>query len=169
MSNRAVLLVTSAVAGVLSIAAVVFLVVALRQMGDPGPQKTADDRVAISDIQPGDCMHRWHGHDVERVTLVPCRQRHGLEAFASFDLPDGRWPGADRVAGAAQNACTRRLSHYVSDRFHPAWFAISDVYPVRADWPADRQVLCFVAATGSGSVADGSFAPPRGTNWPPER
>ncbi len=78
------------------------------------------------------------------VDATPCTTAHSAEVFATFDLPDGAYPGETQVTSTAEKGCTDRLPTL------PAGGDDLDLYyltPQQAGWKlGDRSVTCFVVS-----------------------
>jgi PAS domain-containing protein len=93
------------------------------------------------------------------VDKVPCAGEHDGEVFASFELPDGSYPGDDEVARSADERCYTLDGDYAMD----AWAlpADVDVYyltPTRQSWRlGDREITCLFGNTAEGGTLTGSL------------
>jgi hypothetical protein len=91
---------------------------------------------------------------------VSCATEHDGEVFAVIKLPDGRFPGDDRVTGTAEDKCYGLRSSYAMD----AWAVPEDVdvyymVPTAQSWRlGDREITCVFGNTDEhGSLRGGSL------------
>ncbi|TDT38122.1 putative regulator of septum formation [Streptomyces sp. BK208] len=93
------------------------------------------------------------------VDQVPCDEAHDGEVFASFDLPDGRYPGDGEITRAADDRCYALQDAYAMDRW--ALPADVDVYyltPTAASWrTGDRGITCLFGNTDEQDTLTGSL------------
>ncbi|MEE1928736.1 DUF4190 domain-containing protein [Streptomyces sp. TRM 70351] len=123
--------------------------------GPAGPERdetgrvTYPSEVGVYSLQAGDCFDFWSDttDEVFTVRITPCSDPHEAEAFGTFDLPGGPFPGDDRVGELAEQRCGELGAEYAMD----AWSLPYDVYlsylsPDEVSWrQGDREVLCTYA------------------------
>lgn len=79
-----------------------------------GPQRDASGRVTepgevfVEELTAGDCFNGGRSNEVDVVTVVPCETEHESQVVTTFELPDGSFPGEQKVLSAAEAGCTDR-------------------------------------------------------------
>jgi hypothetical protein len=119
---------------------------------------SAGQTVLITDLKVGDCFSGLPAEDdayVDTVTTKACTSPHDAQLATTLVLPAGEWPGADKAAEMAGEACADKVDPLISaDRYGDV--DLSYIYPSTAfDWHMDRTVQCiFEGANGplTGSV-----------------
>lgn len=114
---------------------------------------TEEGSLGVTRLQVGDCMSGdIIGKTNYSVDVLPCSQTHTYEAFANFELPDGDFPGADRVAQLSDAGCVERFTDYVGKPFEESTVDLTYLFPIEDSWSIDRGVTCLVTdgeTTGS--------------------
>ncbi|MET9352199.1 DUF4190 domain-containing protein [Streptomyces sp. NPDC006617] len=113
-------------------------------------------------LEKGQCFTTPSG-SLQGVTYdvdeVPCAREHDGEVFASFDLPDGSYPGDGEITRAADDRCYALQDAYAMDRW--ALPADVDVYyltPTSASWrTGDREITCLFGNTDERGTLTGSL------------
>ncbi|MFG2682323.1 DUF4190 domain-containing protein [Streptomyces sp. NPDC048392] len=113
-------------------------------------------------LQKGQCFTTPDGslrgvtYDVDQV---PCAADHDGEVFASFELPDGSYPGDGEITRAADDRCYALQDAYAMDRW--ALPADVDVYyltPTSGSWrTGDREITCLFGNTDERGTLTGSL------------
>jgi len=107
---------------------------------------------AVFKLRMGDCVNAPNGR---LVSVLPCSAPHEAEVFATFTLPDSRWPGTPEVRAEASSGCASRLTAYLNPQLAIS-LSQSYVFPDSVAWRAGtRTVVCEVRATSgqlTGSV-----------------
>jgi putative regulator of septum formation len=107
---------------------------------------------AVFKLRMGDCVNAPNGR---LVAVLPCSAPHEAEVFATFTLPDSRWPGTPKVRAEASSGCASRLTGYLNPQLAIS-LSQSYVFPDAVAWRAGtRTVICEVRATSgqlTGSV-----------------
>ncbi|MCX4528767.1 MULTISPECIES: septum formation family protein [unclassified Streptomyces] len=155
--------------------AVVALALALF-LGVSGARAGAVDRVAgpafgdVDDIKVGDCFNtdddftEYEGEEGQAplsVDTVPCARPHQAEAFAVVRLPDGPYPGVEKVQSIADEKCGgKALGDYAGKAAKlPKTMEVYYYYPVQATWTlGEHEITCFVSdedGASAGSVRAG--------------
>jgi hypothetical protein len=127
---------------------------------DPAGRITHEQDISLFSLRVGDClaeeefeaMSSDEGEGIYEVTAAPCTQPHSLEAYESFELDDGDFPGDDEVARLANIGCIDRFGDFVGVPPARSRLVVTFIYPQSSSWRIqdDREVLCFVGE------ADGS-------------
>jgi hypothetical protein len=114
---------------------------------DPSAAVTEQSETFVDDLRAGDCFSYTGGKtdEVDLVTVIPCASPHEAQVVITFELPDGAYPGDDKVIDAAEKGCTDKGDPLLTDRAYenldPAFF-----YPDSRTWPGDRTVTCVIEA-----------------------
>ena len=115
------------------------------------PVKVTYKKSAVFSLRAGECIDP-HG---QTASIVACGTPHNAEVFATFTLPDSKWPGDSAVQAAASSGCATRLTAYLNPQLAIS-LTSTYVYPDAVAWQAGtRTVICEVqAASGllTGSV-----------------
>ena len=132
--------------------ATVVTVVRLRTV--PEEQLRADQEAVQSegntafDLVTGDCFTFPRGEAVTQVPEVACTSAHDAEVTATYELPEGAWPGDEAVRTQAEQRCEAALRDYVGidpldSTYGPEFFT-----PDRTAFEAgaDRVVICLAVA-----------------------
>ncbi len=141
--RRRPLLLGGLLVGLAAVAAVAAVLVVQR----PGP---ADEGTAVEVLQVGDCLGvgAADGTTVEQVRTVPCAGAHVGEVVAVFALPDGEYPGDERLAALARSGCQERVDT-LTLRPSDSGYALTYYTSTAAGWKAgDRSVQCLVERDG---------------------
>lgn len=127
--------------------------------------------VSVFELQDGDCLDpdpELVG-EVDQIPVVPCDQPHAQEVFASVDLDEQPYPGAEAVARQADAACLGALEDQYGLSLADGYF-VSYFLPTFVGWngePPDRRVVCVLVfpdrEAATGSVVDGTARPPSPT------
>ncbi|MEU9332467.1 DUF4190 domain-containing protein [Streptomyces sp. NPDC048290] len=113
-------------------------------------------------VETGTCFNTPGGPSGE-VTYdldeVPCEDRHEGEVFATFELPDGDFPGDARIEETADERCYALQSSYAMDSWAlPENVDVYYLVPIRSSWRlGDREVACFFGHVDTGSRLTGSL------------
>lgn len=122
----------------------------------PGAEPVRDENGSIAEretnadvfsITVGDCTNDGDLDQVEvsSVEAVPCSDPHDNEVFASFDLEDGDFPGAEAVQTLADEGCYDEFEPFVGIAYEESRFAYYPMTPTESSWSqGDREVLCLV-------------------------
>ncbi len=115
---------------------------------DSTGQVLAPTAVYALDIHVADCFNSPGAESVEQVTVVPCGEPHDFEAFYSFQLDDGPYPGDDAVQKQWFDGCLAQFESFVGTKFDESALDVSAIYPTERTWNdlKDREVLCSVTA-----------------------
>ncbi|MGY3203745.1 DUF4190 domain-containing protein [Streptomyces sp. TE5632] len=142
---------------ILLLAAVVIPVIDFRIWTLPARSDSGDVTkpgwTTIQSIRTGDCFTPPGGLPKPgrpplggSVELIPCDKPHRAEAYASFTLTEGDFPGLDGITATAWPQCARLFMDYALD---PLAFGRLQTYyfhPDEEGWAAGRRtVVCWVA------------------------
>ncbi|MGE5827137.1 MAG: DUF4190 domain-containing protein [Micromonosporaceae bacterium] len=129
---------------VLAIAIGVAVALATGTTRDSTGQLTGSGRVAISDLEPGDCVNNIEEDRlVAKVDAVPCSQLHSAEVFAVFDLTGSSFPGDSTANDQAEQGCLDRLDDYAPDAVNDEGLDLFYFAPNANSWSrGDREVVC---------------------------
>lgn len=113
--------------------------------------------VSVQSLKPGDCISKDLGEEaILTVPVVPCSDPHRQEAYASFTLPAGDFPGQDEVDRLTEGGCLKRFASYVGVPADESDLEIVYLSPWEDSWDIDRGVTCLVStgSTSTGSLKD---------------
>jgi hypothetical protein len=143
--------------------------------GDDSSAIVTPGSVDVFEVRVGDCFEEEFASanasesaEVFDVDAVPCDQEHQSEVYATFDLPDGDYPGEKEVVQLASEGCVERFADFVGTSYGSTRLDVNYLFPTRRSWEdtGDREVACAVydpAGPVEGSVADaGAEFPPPG-------
>jgi Domain of unknown function (DUF4190)/Septum formation len=141
---------------VLALGLGVFLVTAADR--DDTGEITEGGSVSAMSLQVGDCLNGLEeGGNVRSLPAVPCAEPHEGEVYATFDLPDGDYPGETAIYEQAEADCNERLSSAAPEAYEDPSVGLFYLYPLEQSWPDDREVVCIAIATSgttTGSILD---------------
>ena len=100
-------------------------------------------------VKLGDCFNDPSSDGLSEVSSlhgVPCSEPHDNETFAVFDLGLASFPGEDKIADVAFDACLERFEPFVGRDYESSSLDIYALYPTDASWKHhnDREVVCAV-------------------------
>lgn len=145
------------IAGWILVIIVVILVNVVRAAErDDGGSVTSRGDVPIDDIRAGDCLANDISEDVEMFTaeLTPCSSPHYFEAYATFLLSEGDWPGQSQVDRLAEGGCIKRYEEFVGLSYGESEIEMMYLRPYEEGWAIDRGVACLL---DSGRPTTGSL------------
>lgn len=100
----------------------------------------------VGSIRTGDCLTEEPSASVQlTVELTPCSALHREEAFATFGLGDGEFPGQAEVDRLAEAGCVSRFEDYVGVPPDETELVIVYLRPFEDSWEADPGVTCLVS------------------------
>jgi hypothetical protein len=111
----------------------------------------------------GDCLEEPEpdaSGELASLTVTPCSEPHGSEAYAAMSLPDGEYPGEAEVAAAADQFCVDEFVSFVGSTYEESALTIQYQYPSDSGWmwKEDRQIMCLVGLSdgvpSTGSLKD---------------
>lgn len=142
----------------LVIGAGVWSVATTAERSADGTVVESGDESAFS-LEVGDCLRdAAEGVELSEVPLVPCDQPHDGEVYASFELPDGEYPGDDAVFTAAEEGCVARFADFVGVAYEDSVQELIYLHPTRRSWALadDREVVCLIVGDDAVGSARGS-------------
>lgn len=97
-------------------------------------------------IRVDDCIQLPDASEVQSVEGVPCDRPHDAQAFATFLMPDGAYPGAVAIDRATDEGCMDRFEAYVGVAYEDSELDFTAFHPTSASWTegGDREIVCFV-------------------------
>jgi hypothetical protein len=108
--------------------------------------------VGADQVVVGDCFDDPMGDtddwvEVDDVRLVPCDDPHDLEAFHSFELPDGDLPSEAALDERIDEACIPAFEEFVGQTYEDSELDLAFLTPTEESWAeGDRRVLCSIYA-----------------------
>lgn len=104
------------------------------------------------DLRAGDCV-KSSDFDGPTVHAVPCDRPHAVEIFAAFDVPDGPYPGRDRLVAEAERGCGERIPPAKEEGLRDRSLEVWRAFPSQLSWEdGDRTIRCLVSSD-SGTLA----------------
>jgi Domain of unknown function (DUF4190)/Septum formation len=101
----------------------------------------------VDDLKAGDCFSYPGGpqDQVDLVTVIPCTSPHESQVVVIFELPEGPYPGEDKVIDAAEKGCTDKADPLLTDQAYED-LEPGLIYPDSYAWRGDRTIICTVEA-----------------------
>jgi hypothetical protein len=124
---------------------------------DSQGQVVGRDEMSTLKIRAGDCFDYPELLEEQAsgtVTAVPCVAPHQFEAYFEFFLPDGDYPGDDRVSLISARRCLREFHAFVGVPYGQSTLEPYNLYPSSMTWRVfdDRKVTCAVTDPDSTST-----------------
>lgn len=138
------------------VAAATFAVAATVLLGacsDDGPQRDEDGNVTeaaedadVFEVRVGDCLGDFDDSgQVTEVSLTPCEDEHGQQAYAATELPDGDFPGEDAFRAEAGEVCVTEFETFVGLPYAESELDYTWLQPTEESWEqGDRELVCLV-------------------------
>jgi hypothetical protein len=106
--------------------------------------------LSVVDVKEGDCLNVGADSEVVRtVEATPCSTDHQWEAYATFPLPDGDYPGEGVVQRAADNGCLEQARTFLGTSPRKAGVTVVPLTPLEQSWAmGDHSVTCLVGYDG---------------------
>lgn len=96
-------------------------------------------------VRVGDCLNDTEADEVVTVPIVPCDQEHDFEAYSSFQLADGGYPGEDAIFERGDAQCRADFAEFVGVDWEASELDFRYFYPTEESWSSgDREVLCLL-------------------------
>jgi hypothetical protein len=128
-----------------------------------GSAADAVRHVDAGEVRPGDCFEDPFGGTegwtvVDDVRVAACETPHDLEAYHSFELPEGGFPGQEAMEEAIKDGCLGAFDRFVGKPFADSDLNVTFFAPTAETWEeGDREVVCILYAM-DGSPLVGSMA-----------
>lgn len=91
---------------------------------DTNPEDGIDSDVFT--VAVGDCLNDDGVEgEISSVPKIDCSEPHDSEAYASFDLADGEYPGEDAIYAEADSGCESRFEAFVGISYAESVFGFS--------------------------------------------
>jgi hypothetical protein len=149
--GRGLLLTAGFVLAALAIVGGAIAIVGSLTHGFKKPVEITYTKSAIFSLRTGECIDP----SGQSASVLSCDSPHDAEVFATFTLPESKWPGDTAVQTAASSGCSTRLTAYINPQLAIS-LSSTYVYPDSVAWQAGtRKVICEVKATSgqlTGSV-----------------
>jgi hypothetical protein len=101
-------------------------------------------------LSVGDCFASEDvvGSEISDLATVSCEEPHDAEIFASIELDEGEYPGADAVLAAAEDFCLPRFDEWAGISYLDSDLDVYPIYPTADSWNSqdDRTILCTAVA-----------------------
>lgn len=99
--------------------------------------------VGVDSIQVGDCFSAIpDSNAVSGIPAVPCAENHKAEAYGTFSLAAGPFPGVAEVKKRAQTACLKRFTTFVGIDYNKSKLEMFTLHPLKETWDDSRRVTC---------------------------
>jgi hypothetical protein len=107
-------------------------------------------QIGVFHLQEGDCLIEFdRGDDISTVQAAPCDEPHTDEVYASVVMPDGPFPGRERVQQFADDACTADFATFIGIPWEESMLDYRSFTPTEQSWnDGDREILCMVVDPG---------------------
>ncbi|WP_332643674.1 septum formation family protein [Aeromicrobium sp.] len=106
---------------------------------------TSQGKVDVTDLKAGDCVvENLVEGEFTRVEVAPCAKAHFFEAYATFKLPAGDFPGDEKVDQLAGDGCYERFEDFVGVSYDDSELEMTYMSPIGDTWSMDRGVACLV-------------------------
>lgn len=99
------------------------------------------------EAEVGDCLDltALDGEVVTQIPTVDCAQEHNGQVAATFEMPDGAYPGEKQIQEAIEDRCLTGSESFVGTGGADSTLQLSDLSPTEDSWAGgDRRVLCLV-------------------------
>lgn len=112
---------------------------------DKSGRPTESSKADVFKLKVGDCISGKTEGVVEDVTVIPCGQKHELEAFAATKMRDATYPGADTVSKEAEDFCFGEFTDFIGKSYEESTLEYRYFQPTALSWRSgDREILCLV-------------------------
>ena len=121
---------------------------------DDGTVVEGNDDADVFSIRVGDCLNdAGTSGTVTTAPIVPCDEPHDSEAYASFQLEDGDFPGDEAISVEADGLCYTAFEDFAGIAWEDSIYDYSYYLPTEDSWNSrgDREVLCTIF-DGGGQV-----------------
>ncbi|WP_323959712.1 septum formation family protein [Arthrobacter sp. JZ12] len=134
---------------------------------DEAGQVTEATEFHASSISVGDCANypderqnadAEEGYNFSEITVLPCSEKHDMEAYAATDLPDGEFPGETELWVQADEFCFDEFADFVGAPYEESSLYYEIFTSTKAAWgfDGDREILCLLAGQ-EGELLTGSM------------
>lgn len=98
----------------------------------------------VFDLAVGDCFDRNAASgEISDVPIVDCAEPHDSEAFHTFEVGDGEYPGDDALRAQAEEQCLPAFAEYVGVEYANSRLDVFPITPTEGSWAeGDREVVC---------------------------
>ncbi len=115
----------------------------------------------VFELADGTCFNdpAVESDEISEVPVVDCTEPHDNEVFATFQLPDGEFPGVATMQDSAMDACIERFDDWAGISFIDSALQVYVITPTANSWELkdDREIACVTyredEATMTGSMA----------------
>lgn len=130
--------------GILAAAVGIGLTKAATRGGDEFIAET--ETLSAFEVRVGDCFDdgAFMGNEVQDIPAVPCSEPHDNEVYATFDMPEDKWPGDAAADQAAMAVCYDRFKAAIGKPYKDSVIDFTTMYPSERSWNqgGDREVVC---------------------------
>jgi hypothetical protein len=116
------------------------------QRDDDGNVTQGNDNADVFSIAVGDCLNDADvSGEVQTVPIVSCDEPHDSEAYYSYIVADGAFPGDDAIADEAGFACVSAFDTFVGVLYEDSELDATYYSPTAESWSnGDREILCII-------------------------
>ena len=120
---------------------------------DDAGRVTERTTISVAKIRAGDCLNSAElagaGDETvhtSEVEVVPCLEPHQLEAYLVGTLPEGEYPGSQKVQRTAGRMCLLAFDDFVGLSYGRSELDFVYLYPEAPSWRTidDRDITCLV-------------------------
>ncbi|MEO6158357.1 MAG: hypothetical protein ABIQ39_12090, partial [Ilumatobacteraceae bacterium] len=127
---------------------------------------TRGGQVSVFELKPADCLNPPTdlSGEIDKIQVVPCKDAHTQEVFATVKSTAGSYPGAEALATEANSSCIGAMQDPKLGLSPDDGYFVSYLLPTFDGWnkDTDRSIVCvFVFPTlgaVSGSVVEQALA-----------
>lgn len=106
-------------------------------------------KVQAIDLKPGDCTMSGdflNPSSTGDLRIMDCKGRHDAEVFAEQKMPDGVFPGDDKLTSESESFCNREVNKYLGIPAADTKYSLYYFFPTAQTWNSygDRTITCIV-------------------------
>jgi Septum formation len=121
---------------------------------DSAGRVTDRSTISVLKLRDGDCFNQTAIADklddetveTKEAEVMPCSDLHQFEVYEVYDLPDGDYPGEDKLSRSSALRCITAFADFVGKPYGKSRLEPYVLYPQPFSWRVlhDRSVTCFV-------------------------
>lgn len=132
----------------------------INSMLGTGATRDEDGQVAeagqegVFSLKVGDCMMTQSGETITDAPVVPCKDAHDEEIYASLKVPDGDYPGDDAIQQQGFTDCGTKFTEFIGLDADTSKYDYWPMPPTKDGWEQanDREILCVAYADDESQV-----------------
>jgi hypothetical protein len=123
---------------------IIVAVIATSADRDAAGRITDAGDVSAFSLEVGDCLNGLKESDnISSLPAVPCDQPHEGEVFAMIQLPDGGYPGDEKISTDAGDRCSAAFETYAPSSVSDEKIELFYLQPTQLSWAqGDREITC---------------------------